>query len=276
MIPRLIRFVFLAAPLLLLAPLFSFRLDNSLGSAHGLGKTLARSREPVSLTVSAAISLKDALEEMRIAFVKQHPAVTITFNFGASGMLQQQIENGAPVDIFISAAPKQMDALDAKGLLLAATRRDVVHNQLVLIVPHDSSGITGFADLARTSVVRVALGEPGSVPAGQYAQEVLRYLKLLDIVNGKSVLAKDVRQVLTYVETGNVDAGIVYRSDALQNHGVKIVAEAPASSHAAIRYPAAVLRSSQHSDAAREFLAYLGGQPAGEIFEKRGFLVVVH
>jgi molybdate transport system substrate-binding protein len=151
-----------------------------------------------------------------------------------------------------------------------------VHNQLVLIVPQDSSGITGFADLARASVVRVALGEPAGVPAGQYAEELLRYLQLFDIVKGKSVLAKDVRQVLTYVETGNVDAGIVYRSDVSQSRRVKIVAEAPASSHSSIRYPAAVIRSSPHYDAAREFLAYLGSQSASRIFEKRGFLVAVH
>jgi molybdate transport system substrate-binding protein len=259
--------------LLFLGPLLVPELDPSLfASAHSRDGT--PSSPGVSLTVSAAISLKDALEEIKIAFAKGHPGIAITFNFGASGMLQHQIENGAPVDVFLSAAPKQMDALDAKGLLRAGTRRDLFGNRLVLVVPNDSSGITGFADLARSSVARVALGEPSSVPAGQYAQELLRYLKLLDAVQRKSVLAKDVRQVLTYVETGNVDAGIVYRSDALASRGVKIVAEAPADSHSPVRYPGAILRASRHPDAAGEFLAYLGSQSAGQVFEEHGFLLL--
>lgn len=268
MISRLVRSVVFLMVLVVLA----FGQSLSL-SAHSPAEDCAPSSQRVFLNVSAAISLKDALDEIRTAFKKEHPAVAVVFNVGASGMLQHQIENGAPVDVFLSAAPKHMDALEANGLLLGGTRRDLVRNQLVLIVPKDSAGITGFADLARTNVTRVALGEPSSVPAGQYAQEVLRYFKVLDAVKAKSVLAKDVRQVLTYVETGNVDAGIVYSSDALADRRVMIVAEAPAGSHSPILYPGAVMRASQHPDAAREFLAYLGSESAGQIFERHGFLL---
>lgn len=234
------------------------------------------SSEKNSLIISAAISLKDALGAIKSAFAAEHPNIAITLNFGASGMLQQQIENGAPVDLFLSAAAKPMDTLEAKGLLSPGSRRDVVRNRLVLIVPKNSSGIAGFADLTRASVSRIAIGEPSSVPAGQYAQEALRYFKITDAVKGKVIFAKDVRQVLTYVETGNVDAGIVYRSDALASNRVKIAAEAPEVSHSPIRYPVAIIRATQNLPAAREFLAYLGDKYAEQIFEKRGFLPAVH
>lgn len=276
MVSQLIRLVLVLAPQLLIATVSPFGPDRTLAPGNGPTKGLPRSRPRISLTISAAISLKDALEDIKIRFEKEHPVVAITFNFGASGMLQQQIENGAPVDIFCSAGVKQMDTLEAKRLLLAGTRQDLAGNQLVLIVPRESSAIAGFPDLARPNVRRIAFGEPASVPAGQYAEEALRYLKLFDLVKPKTVLAKDVRQVLTYVETGNVDAGIVYRSDVFENARVKIVAEAPADSHTAIRYPAAVIRASRHPDEAREFLVYLRSESASKIFQNHGFLVAVH
>lgn len=238
-----------------------------------LGQTLwvaASSPKQASLTVSAAISLKDALEEIKLAFEKDHPEIPVILNLGASGMLQRQIENGAPVDVFLSAAPKQMDVLEAKELVLPGTRREILRNTLVLIVPPDSS-ISGFPDLMRSSVTRVALGEASSVPAGQYAQEVLRYFKIFEDVKRKAVFAKDERQVLTYVETGNVDAGIVYGSDALARPRVKIAAEAPEISHSPIRYSAAVIRASRNLEAAREFLAYANSETAKKIFARRGF-----
>jgi molybdate transport system substrate-binding protein len=226
----------------------------------------------VDLTVSAAISLKDALDEATQLYTKENPNVTIAANYGASGTLQLQIEQGAPVDLFISAAPKQMDALEAKGLLLAGTRLDLVGNELALIVPKDSSlGIASFQDLKRASVKRVALGEPATVPAGQYAKEVLTSLGIYDAVNSKAILAKDVRQVLTYVETGNVDAGIVYATDALSSPKVKVVATAPPKSHSPIVYPAAVIKASVNPAAARAFLSFLSSPRGLAIFQKYGF-----
>jgi len=224
------------------------------------------------LTVSAAISLKDALDEIKQVYEQANPGVTIATNYGASGTLQLQIEQGAPVDIFLSAAPKQMDALASKSLLLEGTRKDLLRNEIVLIVPLDSAlKISSFQDLAGADAKRVALGEPAAVPAGQYAKEVLTRLGIYDAVNAKAVFAKDVRQVLTYVETGNVDAGIVYKTDALSSKTVKIVAVAPADSHAPVLYPVAVIKDSKNPVAAKQFQDFLAGPKAAEIFRKYGF-----
>jgi molybdate transport system substrate-binding protein len=226
----------------------------------------------IELTVSAAISLKDALDEIKQLYEQANPGVTIATNYGASGTLQLQIEQGAPVDVFISAAPKQMDALASKSLLLEGTRKDLLRNEIVLIVPSDSTAkISSFQDLAGAEAKRVALGEPTAVPAGQYAKEVLTKLGIYDAVNAKAVLAKDVRQVLTYVETGNVDAGIVYKTDALSSKKVKIVATAPADSHAPVLYPVAVIKDSKNPGAAKQFEDFLAGPKGAEIFRKYGF-----
>ena len=198
--------------------------------------------------------------------------MNIAANYGASGTLEIQIEQGAPVDVFLSAAPKQMDSLETKGLVLEGTRRDLLRNEVVLIVPKDSSaGISSFQDLTRASVKQVALGEPVTVPAGQYAKEVLTSLGIYDAVNSKAVLGKDVRQVLTYVETGNVDAGIVYATDALSSAKVKIVATAPTKSHSPVIYPAAVIKASKNPAASRALLDFLASPRGLAIFQKYGF-----
>jgi molybdate transport system substrate-binding protein len=228
--------------------------------------------EKGDLTVSAAISLKDALDDAKLTYTKDHPKVTVAVNYGASGTLQLQIEQGAPVDIFFSAAPKQMDALEMKGLLLAGTRKDVLLNEVVLIVPKDSKlGLASFKDLTRADVKRVALGEPVSVPAGQYAKETLTSLGIYDAVNAKAVLGKDVRQVLTYVETGDADAGIVYATDAISSAKVAVVATAPPKSHSLVIYPAAVIKDTRNPAAAKAFLDFLAGPRGTAVFEKYGF-----
>jgi molybdate transport system substrate-binding protein len=253
------------------SPVFAL-IALALFAGGSLGGNTSPRAGKVDLTVSAAISLKDALDEAKQLYTKENPSVMIAANYGASGTLQLQIEQGAPVDIFVSAAPKQMDALEAKGLLLAGTRLDLVRNELVLIVPKDSSlGIAAFQDLKRANVKRIALGEPATVPAGQYAKEALTLLGFYDAVNSKAILAKDVRQVLTYVETGNVDAGIVYATDALSSSKAKVVAMAPANSHSPIVYPAAVIKASMNPAAARAFLGFLSGPRGLAIFQKYGF-----
>ncbi|HEX4002158.1 MAG TPA: molybdate ABC transporter substrate-binding protein [Candidatus Acidoferrales bacterium] len=224
------------------------------------------------LTISAAISLKDALDATKQAYASQAPAVSLSMNYGASGTLQLQIEQGAPVDVYISAAPKQMDALESKGMLLAGTRKDLLRNEIVLIVPRESTlGMSSFQDLLKPDVKRVALGEPVTVPAGKYAQEVLTHFGIYSQVNGKAVLAKDVRQVLTYVETGDVDAGIVYTTDGLSTNKVKIVATAPPDSHEPVIYPVAVIKTTKDAAAAKAFEDFLSGPQARAIFEKYGF-----
>jgi molybdate transport system substrate-binding protein len=206
-------------------------------------------------------------------YEKRHPNMKLIYNFGGSGMLLLQIEQGAPVDVFISAAPAQMDTLEKKGLLLAGTRVNLAENRMVLIVPSNSTNVTGFADLAQPNVRVIALGEPVSVPAGHYAQQVLEHLHIYQQVRPKVVLAKDVRQVLAYVETGDADAGIVYATDARITSRVRVVAEAPADSHDPVIYPGAVIRRGANPAEAREFLSFLAGAEARAVLVKYGFTV---
>jgi molybdate transport system substrate-binding protein len=223
------------------------------------------------LTVSAAASLKDALTEVQVLYTKEHPDVKIAFNFGGSGALQQQIENGAPVDVFISAAAKQMDALEKSTLLLDGTRRDLLANVLVLITPKAATEVRDFADLRKPEVKHVAIGDPKSVPAGTYAAATLATLKLATEIEPKYVRMLDVRQVLTSVETGDAQAGFVYRTDALLSDKIRVAATAPAESHPPIVYPVAVIKDSKQPVAARAFVAYLSGEAAQAIFAKFGF-----
>jgi len=198
--------------------------------------------------------------------------VSFSNNFGSSGALAMQIDQGAPADVFLSAAAKPMDDLQAKGLLVAGTRRNLLRNTLVLIAPLDSK-LRDFQGLAGSSVRVIALGDPASVPAGQYGKQTIVALHLWDQLNPKFVLAKDVRQVLTYVETGNADAGLVYATDAQASSKVRVVATAPESSHDAIVYPAAVVKGSHSKDAAQKFVDYLGSPAARAIFVKHGFTI---
>lgn len=242
------------------------------GCAANKGQVKA-GQEPVSLTIAAAISLKDAAEELKAVYATKNPGVRITCNFSSSGTLQKQIEEGAPADLFISAGKSQMDALSRKGLIIETSRLDLLGNELVLIAGRGAS-ITGFEDLAGPGVARISTGTPETVPAGSYAKEVLTNLNLWDKLQPKIVLAKDVRQVLTYVETGNVEAGLVYRSDAVSGREVKIVAAAPAGSHKPIVYPMAVIKNTGNKNASEEFAAFLSGREAATVFEKYGFKTI--
>ncbi|MDP4144230.1 MAG: molybdate ABC transporter substrate-binding protein [Bacillota bacterium] len=230
-----------------------------------------KDEKAITLTISAAASLKDAMNDIKKLYVKDHPKANITYNFGASGTLQQQIEQGAPTDIFMSAATKQMDELKSKNLLVNDTITNLLSNKLVLVTPKNSTDVKDFTDLASDKVKKVALGEPKAVPAGQYAQDALTSLKILDKVQPKVVQAKDVKEVLTWVETGNVDAGVVYETDAKVSDKVKIAATAPESSHKPIVYPAAVIKNSKSLDDAKAFLKFLSSDEAKAIFKKYGF-----
>ncbi|PSF37921.1 molybdate ABC transporter substrate-binding protein [Aphanothece hegewaldii CCALA 016] len=226
---------------------------------------------PNEILVSAAASLKDALEEIKPIYTKEKGKISLIYNFGSSGSLQQQIEQGAPVDVFISAAKKQMDALQDKKLLLDGTRKNLLKNQMVLIVPKSNTTIKSFQDLATDKTKKIAMGEPKSVPAGQYAQEVLTSLGLLNKVTNKVIYAKDVRQVLSYVATGNVDAGFVYLTDAKTSDDVKIVATASEKSHSQIIYPVAVIKDSKNINDAKDYVEFLSSNRAKNIFRKYGF-----
>jgi molybdate transport system substrate-binding protein len=189
-------------------------------AAAGCGRQdIKQSGQPghsqLEITISAAISLKDALEKIKDDYGRKEPGVKITYNLGSSGNLQKQIEEGAPADLFISAGVSQMDQLAEKGLIDDSSRMTLLSNELVLITPENGPDIKDFSDLAGSAVKKIALGLPETVPAGKYARETLTNLKLWERLQPKLVTANNVRQVLTYVETGNVDAGFVYRSDAL-------------------------------------------------------------
>jgi molybdate transport system substrate-binding protein len=224
------------------------------------------------LTVSAAASLTDALQEIETAYRHDHPAVELRNNFGSSGTLAREIEQGAPVDVFLSAASKPMDELQAQALIVPGSRHNLLRNALVLIAPNGSH-LAGFSQLVDPSVRVVAIGDPASVPAGLYGQQTLASLHLLDALRPKLVLAKDVRQVLAYVETGNADSGLVYATDALSSSKVRIIATAPDATHDPIVYPAAAVAHGPNEAAARAFVDFLASQVARAIFVRRGFVV---
>lgn len=228
--------------------------------------------DPVVLTVSAAISLKAPLETLKTGFEKANPGIRVVYNFGSSGALQQQIVNGAPVDVFISAAAKQMDGLERAGLIIPGSRCVLAGNTIVLIAPSDGRAPGGFEGLSSDQIKRIAIGEPKSVPAGMYAMEILEHFGLSNAVKDKLVYAKDVRQVLVYVESGNVDAGFVYGSDVAGSKAVRVVVEAPAGSHQKVEYPAAVVKASAHASEAEEFLAFLRSAEASALFKSFGFV----
>lgn len=228
----------------------------------------------VTLNIQAAASLTDALTEIQKQYSEANDHVTFETNFDSSGTLQEQIQQGAPADLFISAAAKNMDALDDAGLLLGGSRIDLLANSLAVIVPTDSTlAVASVADLAKPEVKVVALGDAESVPAGKYAAQALTAAGVADAVKAKAVLGKDVRAVLTYVETKDADAGIVYKTDALVSDKVKIAAEVPEDTHDPVLYPAAVINASEKQEAAQNFLDYMSGPEAGKIWEKYGFTV---
>jgi molybdate transport system substrate-binding protein len=225
-----------------------------------------------SLRIAAAASLQKALQEITSLYSQNNAGQKINYNFAASGVLQQQIEQGAPTDVFISAAANQMQALEAKGLLVSGTQADLLTNQLVLIVPKQSNiTLTSFQQLVQPAVMRITVGEPRSVPVGQYATEALKNLGILAQVQSKLVFGNNVKSVLTAVETGDADAGIVYITDAKTSGQVRVVAVAEAKLHSPIRYSIAVLQSSHSPDTAKQYIEFLQSAAAKRIFERYGF-----
>jgi molybdate transport system substrate-binding protein len=174
------------------------------------------------------------------------------------------------VDVFLSAAAKPMDDLESEGMITPGTRHNILRNSLVLIAPTDSK-LQGPEGLADRSVRIIAVGDPASVPAGEYAQQTLNAFHLNDKVKGKLVLGKDVRQVLTFVETGNADAGFVYATDAKISGRIRVVATVPESAHEPIVYPVAVVKTSANQDAARTFVKFLSSAEAKAIFTRNGY-----
>ena len=225
------------------------------------------------LTLSVAISMKEATEEIGRLFTKTRPGVKLRFNFGASGDLQKQIEAGAPVDLFVSAAARQMDELEAKRLVVVGSRRAFARNVLVAIAPADSTlDLSRPAVLAEPRVTRIALGHPKTVPAGQYTEESLRALGLWDRVQTKLVFAENVRQVLDYVNRGEVEIGFVYATDAVTRAGrVKEVFRPGEDTYRPVVYPVAAVTGSRQPALGAAFIELLLGVDGQGVLRRLGF-----
>jgi molybdate transport system substrate-binding protein len=221
--------------------------------------------------VFAAASLTDSLKEIGAAWEKE-TRIRVVANLGGSSMLARQIKEGAPADLFLSADEAQMDGLEKAGLIVAGTRKSLLSNTLVVVVPRENSReLSSGRDLAGPLVSRIALAEPSSVPVGVYSKNFLASLGLWAAVAPKIVPTENVRATLAAVESGNVDAGIVFKTDALVSKKVKIAFEVPASRGPAISYPFALVKGAPNEKAARAFLEHLASREARAVFAKYGF-----
>jgi molybdate transport system substrate-binding protein len=246
-------------------------------SITGCGKaepTPAPPAQLVEINVSAAMGLKDALLEIQKKYETDHP-IKIVYNLASSGALQTQIEQGASTGLFISAANKQMDELQKKNLIIPATRKNLVGDRLVLIVPKVSQlDLHSFQDLTNANVTRFGMGVPDIVPAGEYAKQVLEKLQVWETVKEKAVLTKDIHTVLTYVETGNVEAGIVFSTVAVASDKVKVAAIAPSNTHEPITFLGAVVSGTKHPKETEAFLQYLMSSDGMAVLNKYGFQAI--
>lgn len=226
------------------------------------------------ILVSAAASLAEVLKEISNGY-RSKSKHTVRFNFGPSSGLARQIEEGAPADIFFSADLPQMDTLDRNGRLEPGTRKNLLSNQLVIIVPADSKlAMASPKDLLKSVVKRIALAEPSSVPVGVYSSKYLADEGLWNQVKAKIVPVQDVRATLAAVESGNVEAGFVYKTDAAVSKKVKVAFQVPSEKGPKIVYPIAIVKESKRKDAARNFMSYIVSPAAKETFKKYGFIVL--
>lgn len=226
-----------------------------------------------TLTISAAASLKEVMTDIKTEYEKTYPSDKIIFNFGGSGALQKQIENGAPVDVFISAATKQMNELVSKNLILPNSNFILLENSVVLIKPKNSKlKVSSFNDLTKADIKKIAIGEVSSVPVGQYSMEIFNNLKINDKISNKLIYGKDVLSVLSWVESDNVDLGIVYKTDAISSTKVIIVANAPSNSHKSVEYPIGIVKDSKNIAKSQQFIKFLKSNKAKALFKKYGFL----
>jgi len=224
------------------------------------------------IMVSAALSLKSPFEEIKKVFEKKSPGTKAVFNFAASGVLQKQIEGGAPSDVFASASPKEMDLLEKGGFLIRGTRSDFAGNAVALIVPEQTRlQLKTLEDLRKKEVRRIAIGNPATVPAGKYAEEVLKNLGLWEAVKDRLVLCEHVRQVMDYVARNEVDAGLLFLTDAGNSRGVKVISTAPEQSHKPIVYVIAAIKGPKNETAARDFISLVMSKEGREVFRRHGF-----
>lgn len=249
----------------------SLRRALALLALAGSAAAFSWSAHAQQVTISAAASLTDAFKELAPKFEGARPGVTLRLNFAASGTLLQQMSQGAPVDVFASADQATMDRAAAQKLVDPATRRDFAVNSLVLIEPAQGGvGVQSLQDLAKAGVKRIAIGKTATVPAGRYTQQALESARLWEPLGPKFVQADSVRQVLDYVSRGEVDAGFVYRTDALAA-GDKIRIVLTAEGHTPVSYPAAVTADSAHRQVAQDFIGFLTSAEGGAVLARHGF-----
>jgi len=232
------------------------------------------SSQAAEVTVFAAASLSDSLKEIAAAYEKQS-GDKIIFNLAASSTLARQIEEGAPADIFFSADEAKMDGLERKGLIDTRTRRSRLGNSLVVVVAADSAlQIKSAGDLTNAAVKRIALADPKAVPAGIYARKWMEHFQLWPSMEPKVVPTENVRAALAAVESGNVDAGVIYKTDAAISKKVKVIFEVPAADCPKISYPVALVANAPQPEAAKKFLGCLTGNEAGAVFTRFGFILL--
>jgi molybdate transport system substrate-binding protein len=229
--------------------------------------------QAATVTVFAAASLTDSLKQIAADYEKSS-GDKIVFNFAASGTLARQIEAGAPADIFFAADEARADALEKKGLLVNDTRQSLLGNTLVIVTTPDTDAIHSPAELTNAAIQHLALGDEKVVPAGTYAKAYLEKIGVWPAVESKVVPCESVRAVLAAVESGNVDAGIVYKTDAAISKKVKVAFEVPAADGPKISYPLALIKDSPQPEAAKKFIAYLDSEPASAVFKQSGFIVL--
>lgn len=227
-----------------------------------------------TVVVSAAASLGDVLKAINALFEKQ-TGIVVELNLAASNVLARQIEEGAPADVFFSADLAKMEALEAKGLVAIPTREAQLSNALVVVVPDDSTlSIRSAADLRGQEVKKITMGDPQAVPAGLYAKQWLNKINLWTAIEPKLVPTESVRAALAAVEAGNVEAGLVYKTDAAITKKVKVALEVQGPDAPQITYPMALLKSAPHAEAGRSYLAFLNSKEAKTLFEQFGFIVL--
>lgn len=253
----------------------AFRFARFLGLlaiSASLFASCSKASKKTELTILAAASLTDVCAELKTEYQKESPGVELFFSFGGSGALQAQVEAGAPCDIFLSAGKRQMDALEKQNLMEDGSVSNLLQNEVVLILPKDSAlKISSFDELVSPAVKLVAVGEPQSVPVGQYAKAVCASLGIWEAVSAKANFASDVRTALSWVEEEACDCGIVYATDAASSQKVFVAASASKGSCPPVIYPVGIVAASGHKDAARAFVDFLHSKKAKTVFEKTGF-----
>lgn len=239
----------------------------------GCSGTQEGSSEKKVINVSAAASLKGALTEIEAIYESDHPDQDIQLNFGGSGALQAQIEEGAPADVFISAGTKQADELEKKGFIKEGSRKSFLRNTLVVITSSENDNtLESMEDLAGDDFPKIGHSDPALAPVGQYASEAIKYYSLTREIAPKTVLSPDVKTTLAWVESGEADAGFVYMTDAMSSDKVKVAFEVDSEAHSKIEYPAVIIRDSLNPEGAVSLMEFISQDEALDIFRSHGFV----